>query len=807
MTASKPEADLVHVDYANASTGPFRVAANDNTDSQHSWYQNRNSTTTPTTPRTTPHMRNHRIGSQNSLGTFGGVDLGVKPADPFLRPQPSAAGNHTQITTSPNPASSNISVSCLIVPQQETLPKHHVTLPQRTSKPPSPLQREFDADGNYIPPHMRTPKQEAEVQPAANESSNPSPLKEISLNLNPTPVSLSVRQDSTSKPISDSNNQKAITAPATVMPEVARMTHGKTEMASTNSAGKPPTPEASAQTPQNVPRANEAGRDEVTLAPKVDPAVQDITEKTAIESVAKKDSASFQTPPGPLKAARVDGNTTGPQGAVAPGGQGENVTQGTKPHATTPSPNPRTPQKSPMFKNSACSPNASPSAGPSKQPGTRRASPFAKSPKPAGKQSPRDFVWDDRKAKWSYNSDFGGTEGGFREMEDDDDGLKLQDWDGKWMPAPVEWDARPSFNNVSAKFAASVHKWVDEESAQAVSVVDINQQGFLEGIALGTGTEKAWEIIPEEDQGDTKLYPEDDYTPTKLVQTSSASMVAYTAKIEVKEKELKADRKAIRAAHKAHRETYVPPPPNLHVPKANIYIRPAHVGDLNQIRDIYAWYIANTVVAPEREILDRAAWQNRMQDVDDCKLPFLVAVAKNNRNNRNNRRYVNYREVVVGFGFADLFAGQFDAFKYAVEMQVFVHHQHKRMGVGKTLVDRLLTALDPQHMSRNGTEFFAEKTLDYEQGGRRIVGRILATIPYDPTDDKDFQWQKKWLAEWDFDLVATLPKIGYKKDRLYVLCCVLYLCSVISTLLTLPSLNFAYLLKETGVTIGPGCGM
>lgn len=766
MDASKPETDPVHLDSANASTVPFPIATNDNNDSQHSWYQTTNSATTPTTPRTTPNLRIHPNASPASLVTSGGTDLGLKPAGPSIKPQPSTTSAYTPNPTSPIPARSDVSVNVLNVPQEETTPTHHVTLPQQTPKPSSPLKREYDADGNYIPPHMRAPKHEAEIQPDANEPSTL--LKEISLNLNPPPPSHNIKVETTLRPVSNPNDHKIITEPVSGMADVARTPHDKTEMASSNttSAEKPPRHEASVQTPQIVPIADEASHDEVTLAPKVAPIVQKITDEANVERVAKEDSSNLQTPPAPSKATPVDGNTTSPTGPVARDTIDDNTTSPTKPRATTPSPNPRTTPKSTMFRTPAGSRNASPFAGPSNQQGTRRQSPFAKTPKPTGKQSPKDFVWDDRKARWSYNSDFGGTEGGLREIEDEDDGLRLQDWDGNWMPAPVEWDARPCFNNVSAKFAASVDKWIDEESAKAVSTVDVNQKGFLDGVALGTGTDKAWEIIPEEEQGDTQLYPEDDYTPTKLQQTSTASMIAYMAKVEVKEKEQKADRRAIRAANKAHRETTYVPPPNPHVPKANIYIRPAHAGDLNQIRDIYAWYITNTVVAPERESLDRTAWQNRMQDVDDCKLPFLVAVTKNNRNNsRYNRRYANFREVIVGFAFADLFAGQFDAFKYAVEMQVFVHHQHKRVGIGKTLVDRLLAALDPFHMSRNGTEFFAENPLDYEQGGRRIVGRILATIPYDPTNDRDFQWQKNWLAEWDFDLVATLPKIGYKKDK------------------------------------------
>ncbi|KAI9872460.1 MAG: hypothetical protein M1830_001600 [Pleopsidium flavum] len=446
---------------------------------------------------------------------------------------------------------------------------------------------------------------------------------------------------------------------------------------------------------------------------------------------------------------------------------------------------PQTPAKYTILKNPNVPTSPPYEPGPSKQPEPGRLSPLVKSSEQPEKQnsSHDSNEWDNKRVIGSNDTDAPGSDGWPRELEaDDDDEHHLQDWDGKWMPAPVEWDARPAFNNTGAKFAATVDQWIEERAAEAVIEVDVRDGGFQEGLAIATGTDKAYELIPELEQGATKLYPEDDYTPTMLNQTSHSSSMALIARTDHEQKDRKLDRKANRTAKNAHHETYVAPP-NQHIPKANIYVRPANVGDINQIKDIYAWYISNSVVATEREQLDHAAWRGRLQDVEDCKLPFLVAVTKANRNNRRNN---NVAEKIVGFGFADLFAGQFDAFKYAVEMQVFVHNSHKRVGVGMTLVDRILAALDPLYMSRNGTEFFANNALDYEQGGRKIVGRILITIPYIANNDKDFQWQKKWLAQWDFEHVATVPKLGYKFDKF---------------------INLAYLLKETGVTIGPGCGM
>lgn len=449
---------------------------------------------------------------------------------------------------------------------------------------------------------------------------------------------------------------------------------------------------------------------------------------------------------------------------VATGTQGRAEIETTEVVGKALGPRPQTPPKLTILRNPNAPTSPPDEPGPSKQLEPGHLSPWPKPSKQTEKQvsSHDSNQWDNKRVMGCNDTDAAGTDGWPRELDDDDNEPHLQDWDGNWMPAPVEWDARPAFNNTGAKFAATVDQWVEERAAEAVVEVDVKDGGFQKGLAIATSTEKAYELIPEGEQGDTKLYPEDDYTPTKLKQTSHSSSMALIAKTENEEKDRKSDRKAIRTANNAHRETYVAPP-NQHIPKANIYVRPANIGDINQIKDIYAWYISNTIVATEREQLDHAAWRGRLQDVEDCKLPFLVAVTKANRNKRRN---VNVAEKIVGFGFADLFAGQFDAFKYAVEMQVFVHNFHKRVGVGMTLVDRVLAALDPLYMSRNGTEFFAGNPLDYEQGGRKIVGRILVTIPYFANNDKDFQWQKKWLEQWDFEHVATLPKLGYKFDKL-----------------------------------------
>lgn len=697
-----------------------------------------------------------------------------------------------------------------------------------SSKAPkfSPLKPEYDEDGNYIPPHLR--KHKRQLKKEDDEIGNRTPTRVKNQHQSGpghspgSPGTMKPESVATKSPVSTAAamNQGALSAPtvATGAPrqeldfsvmkehgEIENQTSPRVRIQHQSSPdhdlGSPgtmrPEPKSSASTAAAAVQGMRHGPAVVTGAPHQDfeSSGEINPESVAVESSDLKgttviqnlsDDSIFATSPpqqdlespgeikpepivvriSSWKATDVVRDTPHVSAEMAAGthGQAEKDTNETVNKASGSSPH--TPGKYTILQKTDPSPGTASRSTPSRFKKPRRQSPWARAALPRKHISgDGSDAWDNKRVIASDDMNLADSNGWRRELENDDDERRLQDWDGKWMPAPVEWDARPAFNNTGAKFAESVDMWVKQRASEAVVQVNVEDSGFKDGLAIATGTDEIYEIIPRGEEGDTKLYPEDDYTATKLVQTSYSSSLALLAKTQTEQKDRQLDRKAKRTVSKVYRETYVAPP-NDYIPKANIYIRPATVGDIAQIKDIYAWYISNTVVATERDQLDYASWRSRMQDIEDCKLPFLVAVTKSGR---NNRRHVTYAEKIVGFGFADLFAGQFDAFKYAVEMQVFVHHHHKKVGVGMTLVDRLVAALDPLYMSRNGTDFFADNALDYEQGGRRIAGKILVTITYDANNDRDFQWQKKWLAEWDFEHVATLPRLGYKFDKLYVL--------------------------------------
>lgn len=235
------------------------------------------------------------------------------------------------------------------------------------------------------------------------------------------------------------------------------------------------------------------------------------------------------------------------------------------------------------------------------------------------------------------------------------------------------------------------------------------------------------------------------------------------------------------------RVNWVPEPiPTEHIPKANIYIRPAQNSDLRQIADIYNHYVKHTIHTCELDATDENEWRDRLTSIDEEKLAFLVAVSKSSKGQRGhegptrggrhgrgrgaggnqNRPHVKFHENVLGFAFAEDYAGLNTIYQFTAELQLFVHPEHYRVGIGKTLMDRMIPSLDPMYMSRGGTDFIADNRIMYEVGGKRDIRKVIINIGYHTGEDKDFKWQKNWLQEnWEFEHVGTLSNIGVKFDR------------------------------------------
>lgn len=347
----------------------------------------------------------------------------------------------------------------------------------------------------------------------------------------------------------------------------------------------------------------------------------------------------------------------------------------------------------------------------------------------------------------------------------------LLGWDGTWQEAPVDWSGRPLFNPHDKHRLKAMSTWIEQHAQETLEnpvTVNTNVPGFGSGEALASG-EKRLQAPIDSREHDTHL-PDDDFTHAKKDGTADDALEKYRARIRVAdrdvrvaEREAKAERRAYREAVREAAANYVPPP-NPHTPRANIYIRPAILEDMAKIAELYNHYITHSTVAAEINQMTAQQWQTRWEDARENKYAFLVAVQSSPRGGGYSRR--TSEEVLAGFAYADDYGGRDTAWRFTCEVQFFVAHWQLRAGVGKSLVDRMLTALDPVYVSRNGVQFSgARNSIQYEQGGERVVSQIMVGIPFVAKDDSEIKWKKQWLAQFKFQEVAIFPGIGRKMGK------------------------------------------
>lgn len=370
--------------------------------------------------------------------------------------------------------------------------------------------------------------------------------------------------------------------------------------------------------------------------------------------------------------------------------------------------------------------------------------------------------------------------GGWDSSGWDSTGHGLAGWDGKWNPAPVEWGLRPAFDHGSKDHIEFMATWLEQNQAQAeTNPIELNTEdpGFRAGTAPAAGGRTLGSPI------DTKTHdtilPDDDFTKAKRHETANTASDLLKDRIRApgsKSKEVYRAEYGSKAERKAQRESYsglveeletVPSPHlavNPHIPKAKIYIRPVESGDLRQVANIYNHYVDHSVVVPEMKRLNERQWAARLADCRESNYAFLVAVQLVAKDGVNNRR--GQQETICGFVYADDYGDKENAWRYTCELQVYVGSWILRKGVGKSLIDRMMVALDPEYIPRGAVKFNGgAEAVRYEGGGVRVIRKVVITLPYAAKDENTLQWQKEWLSQWRFEQMGCLLGIGRKLDK------------------------------------------
>ncbi|KAF2843660.1 hypothetical protein M501DRAFT_985761 [Patellaria atrata CBS 101060] len=385
----------------------------------------------------------------------------------------------------------------------------------------------------------------------------------------------------------------------------------------------------------------------------------------------------------------------------------------------------------------------------------------------------------------------------------------LVDWNGDWLPAPVDWEFRNTyksknfFRNIAdwipdkdrdervtteqlldpVKGEVVVRKWIptdiDAEDTQLWWDRHLQSDLYLDSLDLDEENQfdKPWwtmftpqnsSMLKPINVPDAKLDPVDEIS-CKLAAADLGSRHA-SKKITLKEERRKAWKKAYYDSFKNARELKVEldklqldPRATQVKPFVNIYLREYKPGDATQVVDIYNWYIRNSVFAPEFQVRPINVMASSLQALKDAGLTFIVAVEKKISTGPNNRR-PRGPEKIVGYAYTNEFPREHPMFRYTAEMELFVHPEYLKKGVARCLLDRLLYLVDPMYDLRNGYEFVGEGT-HLCAGGKRVLNSIIAFLHY---DDNDVFWADcitEWMNGFGFELEADVKKVGSKLGK------------------------------------------
>lgn len=207
-------------------------------------------------------------------------------------------------------------------------------------------------------------------------------------------------------------------------------------------------------------------------------------------------------------------------------------------------------------------------------------------------------------------------------------------------------------------------------------------------------------------------------------------------------------------------------------PDLKLYIRSAKPADMHRIKEIYNYYVDNTVCTPETTRRTSDDISQRYNAIRSNKLPFLVAcergeklTARGRGRRRNDGEDIILPDKIVGFATADDFNDMQGMYRFTAEIEVFVDCDKYMKGVAKCLLDKLMALLDPNYIERGGYDV---EGADMEGvGPSRVIQNLIVNFPYDSPER--YEWVGRWLKTWlQFEEVGHLRGIGNKEGKRYV---------------------------------------
>ncbi|MCC4909620.1 GNAT family N-acetyltransferase [Microbacterium sp. cx-59] len=108
-------------------------------------------------------------------------------------------------------------------------------------------------------------------------------------------------------------------------------------------------------------------------------------------------------------------------------------------------------------------------------------------------------------------------------------------------------------------------------------------------------------------------------------------------------------------------------------------IRPVQPRDLPDIREIYNYYVTNSVVTFDEKRWSLAKWREKYDLLAKLELPFLVAQSPSGQ--------------ILGYALVQPWAGK-SAFRYTVEDSIYLGQAASGKGLGRALLEALIAACE-----------------------------------------------------------------------------------------------------------------
>ena len=351
---------------------------------------------------------------------------------------------------------------------------------------------------------------------------------------------------------------------------------------------------------------------------------------------------------------------------------------------------------------------------------------------------------------------------------------------------PGSWEVRSPSKKVGLQSALDVGQWAHDQAldqAQNPVILDTDDPDFTTGIGLVDG-DVALQAGIEASLHETKphqrnvLEPKRHFTSQDAINETTSKRTPSTTHSRndgLSKEERRAQRLALQEANNKMSDELVS---NGTRPEANIYMRPVEAKDAAPIAEIYNHYVKNSVLTPEIQLKDADEWKDEIQECEDSKCPFVVAILADENPSRKKIVKRLKQEFVVGFAYVVDYGDSANTYRFTTELYVYVEPNHLRKGIGKTLMDRMMAATSPYVLWKDPVPFLDNGDREKWIGGAmRCIKTILISILFssdgdyagDGQGEKELEWKKNWLARYGFQQCGLVPNIGFKDEKRYVL--------------------------------------